>query len=321
MRATASLLLSLVGSVAWAGERPAGLDAVVEAFEANTGLNLHLVGDAGEDPNLVTADRGPVELDKALIALPMIESLILGYPSSIRGEKMTDLYLYGKLRMRGTPFLGAAVPGKKRFDLAIRDRTTAEGLAATLHHEIAHLIEFSEDFPAEVWVSASAPYNGNLQDDVETKDVELATWWQQGFISRYASKNRHEDFAELAEVAFTDPARARRAASENPAISTKLELLTRAYRHYTPGMPLPWIPGDNARDVSGASYAAGDGGTDAAAPADTAAAADTAAPPDPASAEAPVAPDVQKPTNDAGQRRTGQRRLDDNGNPLPRRTP
>jgi hypothetical protein len=278
-----------------------------------------LVGDVGEDPSLVTSERGPVELDKALIALPMIETLILGYPSSIRGDKMTDLYIYGKLRMRGTPFLGAAVPAKKRFDLAIRDRTTAEGLASTLHHEIAHLIEFSDDFPAQIWVQASAPYNGNLQDDVETKDVELATWWRQGFISRYASKNRHEDFAELAEVAFTDPTRAQRAAADNPAIATKLDLLTRAYRHYTPGMPLPWVPGDRAADVEAAAFATSSPPPEAA-PAGTAtdsAPGDTA---EPSSASASP-PSAEAPAQPADTARRGRPRFDDNGNPLPRRTP
>ena len=321
MRIAGPLVLGLWGATASAADRPTDIDAAIAAFEDSTGLDLHLVGDIGEDPGLVTSERGPVELDKAMIALPMIESLILGYPSSIRGDKMTDLYIYGKLRMRGTPFLGAAIPAKKRFDLAIRDRTTAEGLASTLHHEIAHLIEFSEDFPAEVWVAASAPYNGNLQDDVETKDVDLATWWRQGFISRYASKNRHEDFAELAEVAFTDPARAQRAASENPAIATKLNLLTRAYRHYTPGMRLPWVAGDGAADVSGAAFTGA--GTTSGAASSPADAADTGvpAPPDdrPAASGSPVAPDVQAPPAETARR--GRPRLDDNGNPLPRRTP
>jgi hypothetical protein len=243
-----ALFTALAGPPALAQGAPAGapslsgapLTDAAEAFERATGVRLHIMDDPSLTRGAMGADVGPV--DPALVApmLPVIQGVLLQYPPEIRGGMFEDLFLYGKLQMGGTPFLGAARPEKKAFLLAIRPRTEPDGLRSTLHHELAHLIEGDDRFDGAAWIAISAPYNGRLQDEPETKGVGAEQWWREGFVSRYASKNRHEDFAELAETAFTQPQRMRELAAEYDGLARKLELLTAAYEVYAPGMELPW---------------------------------------------------------------------------------
>ena len=113
------------------------------------------------------------------------------------------------------------------------------GLKRTTHHEVSHLIEMHPKFPAEKWKEISAEDYGTHQG----KDTKGASFKHDGFVSRYASKNRHEDFAELAELAFTNPEKARRYAEKYPDIGTKLRIMTRVYKKVAPEMTLPWLEG------------------------------------------------------------------------------
>jgi hypothetical protein len=217
------------------------LASAAEAFTHHTGVVLHArIAEDDEEDEAEQEAKGPVEPRLALRALPVLRKAILHYPPAVRGGLLRHLHLYGRFQMRGIPFLGSARPRANRVNLAIRRRTPMMSLQTTLHHEIGHLICAHPDFPAGRWEALNThPYTGRGHRDAEGKSrgPEL---WQTGFISRYASKNRHEDFAELAEVAFMHPDRARQAARQYDVLGRKLDLLSEAYTRLVPGIDLPW---------------------------------------------------------------------------------
>lgn len=295
MSPLALLVAQLLAAPASAAERPAGFDEQIREFEKNTGIDLHVVGDSSEPPMQIGDNLAPVDPFLAARALPLIEDVLMHYPTTVRGVLLTDMYLFGKLQMAGKPFLGAARPEKLRFDLAIRPRTSDAGMKTTLYHEMSHLIEFDEEFPAEEWVALSKPYLGRLDKLPETKSRDAESWWRDGFVTRYASKSRHEDFAELAELAFTNPARVNELADQYPLLDKKLDMLTDVYEDYAPGMTLPWAPTRNRVSAS----------TEVPRP---------TAPP--AAEPKPEAPAEPAPSETAPRRGKPARALDDNGNPI-----
>jgi len=309
---TLLLSLLLVSGSAFAADRP--LDKAIASFEAHTGIDLHVTGDFKEPDLRMPADFGPVDPELALTVIPIIEDVLMEYPVEMRGGMLTDMYLYGKLTMRGKPFMGAAHPGMKSFDLAVRPRTTEQSYRSTLHHELAHLIEGDEHFDEERWVNVSTPYSGRLDLEPESKDIPQEEWNQQGFVTRYASKNRHEDFAEMAELAFTNPEHLKELVKEHPKLKPKLQMMADVYQQYMPGMRLPWtlgadaVVGSNGKPVPGdETRIAGTRSSDGVATVDP-----------PEAERAPVTPSAPTTTpprrrGDAGPRKTV---LDDNGNPI-----
>lgn len=198
------------------------------------GVNLVL---GMEDGGIET---GPVEEDVCARALPVIEEVLGLYPEAVRGGLLQTLALHGRFRMRNKPFLGAAKAKKHLIHLAIRRRTEARGLRSTLHHEIGHLVEADDRFPMDRWkVISDGAYTGRGHRDSAGKasgpDVH-----HLGFVTRYASRNVHEDIAEMAELGFTRPRKLKQLAADYAAIARKLPLLTAAYGEIVPGLALPW---------------------------------------------------------------------------------
>jgi hypothetical protein len=218
-----------------------GLATAAEAFTRRTGVQLHskLADDDDEDEAEQEA-KGPVEPRLALRALPVLERTVLVYPESVRGGLLHRLHLYGRFQMRGKPFLGCAIARMRRINLAIRRRTPMPSLQRTLHHEIGHLVELHPDFPAARWEALNDhPYTGAGHRDPDGKWSGPEVW-ERGFVTRYAMKNRHEDFAELVELAFTEPQRARQLARHSDVLARKLELAATAYERLVPGLVVPW---------------------------------------------------------------------------------
>lgn len=251
-----TLLLATLSTAALAAEPTRELDRQIASFEKRTGIDVHVVGDrteprnAGKDLKRSLADVDP---DLAAKMLPEVEKILMMYTEDVRGPMLKDLYLVGALKMGGKPFLGAAYPKTASFDLAVRPGTSERTVRRTMHHEIAHLIENAKFFPVETWKAfAQNAYVGRTPSKkwkagkAGTEEVRRA-----GFVSKYASKNRHEDFAELAEVAFTKPATARKLSQRYPLIGDKLRLMTDVYRKAAPGMKLPWTTGIQLASVPG----------------------------------------------------------------------
>lgn len=213
------------------------LDELAERFTRKTKVRLHHRVEAYERDG---AARGPVEPRVARVALPTIEQALMFYPEVVRGHMCRELHIFGKFRMRGKPFLGCAVPKKKAIHLAIHPQTKPISLKTTMHHEIAHLIEMNPRFPVKRWMAISQGQytgKGHRDDEGKTSREELRA---MGFVTKYASKNRHEDFAELAELAFTKPRKVLQFAKKHDAIARKLDIMSDVYEAIVPGLKLPW---------------------------------------------------------------------------------
>lgn len=233
----AALSVHLFAAPAYAQALPPDVKAKILAVERRTGVELHLFGDPDEPaPPAANDNIGPVDPALVLPLLGTLEDVLLTYPERVRGGLLEDVHLFGKLQMRGKPFLGAARIGQKRIDLAIRPGTTDAKLRTTFHHEIAHLLEGNARFPRDEWLALSSDFRGRGSERTEGQQhLEL------GFVSHYAQVNRHEDFAEMAEVAFSAPARMQELARKYPRLREKLVLLTAVYRAAVPESNLPWL--------------------------------------------------------------------------------
>lgn len=232
------------------GVDPADGEALREAlrgFRDRTGLRLV------HDPDDCDGrQRTPARPEDVLRLLPTVRDLVATYPEPIRGHLLKRVHVYGTFQMNGKPYLGAARAKMRRIDLGFRKRTPPGRLATTVHHEIAHLVEAVDGFPREDWVAISGKgaYTGKGHRDAWGKGSadELL---EAGFVSRYASKNPHEDFAELAEIAFTQPERIRKMARRRERLGRKLRMLEDWYRHLAPEMDFPWRDGGPAPTKAG----------------------------------------------------------------------
>jgi hypothetical protein len=236
MRFRVLVVIGLLGmsSLSFAGDNSKNMNREARRFERVTGVELHV---PREDESKKKIVRKPVDIASGKRMLPVIMDVLMQYPEMLRELLLSELTLYGKLKRNGKAFLGQAHAKNKSIDIAIRRGTNESGLRRTMHHEISHLIELHPKFPGDKWKSISEGDYGTHQDGPKRG----GSFKEDGFVSRYASKNRHEDFAELAELAFTRPEKAQEMARRYPEIGEKLKMMTRVYRKVAPEMVLPWI--------------------------------------------------------------------------------
>jgi hypothetical protein len=218
------------------------MGAEQRAFEDELGLRLTLPSKASEDRR--GAQTTPAATKDLKRLLPVVKDVLRQYPAALRDEMLDEVRVVGKLKSNGTPFLGRAVPDKDLFEIAMRNRTTKEGLQRTMHHEIAHLIEHEVTFPSLRWAAINGKPYANKSIKRKEGEARPATesnsLFRDGFVSRYATKNIHEDFAEFAEMAFTRPDRLRELARKYPRIDEKLKLFTALYESIPGKFELPW---------------------------------------------------------------------------------
>jgi hypothetical protein len=218
------------------------LTAAVRQFEAQTGVDVHVTGTLGEPlpPVPSAVELGVVDPKLARQKLPLLSAVLMAYPSSVRRDMIGHLYLVGKLRIDGVPFLGVAQPRQGRFELALRPQTDPEELARTMHHEIGHLFEAEDPYRTSGFRDVSADAYVGQAPVKHWKDAARLEWLTAGFVTPYASKNAAEDFSEIAGLAWMHPDRARELAKRFPTIGAKLDMLTDIYQRTAPGIVLPW---------------------------------------------------------------------------------
>ena len=231
----------LMGTSACAPKTQGELPRLIDAFEAETHVDLHLWGDPKEVMPPLSKRTEVAPPDPALVQLhlPVVEEVLMAYPVSVRERVVPHIWVVGKLLIAGTPFLGVAHPRERRFDLALRRGTNEAKLVRTMHHEIAHMIQGQGRFDRDRWRGISeGSYVGRKPD--EAWKGRGAAFLREGFVSAYASKNIHEDFAEMAELAFVHPDRIRVLFARFPRIRAKMVYLTGYYERVAPGIVLPW---------------------------------------------------------------------------------
>lgn len=71
----------------------------------------------------------------------------------------------------------------------------------TMHHEFAHILHQTKDYPTEYNTISSGNYSSS---GWQNRSHEQA--WELGFITNYASNEPREDFVEMISIYITDPA-------------------------------------------------------------------------------------------------------------------
>jgi hypothetical protein len=214
----------------------------VTAFREQTGVRLHVFGLPGDGaPHFGRGViEGPVDLTLVPRAVPVLQRVVEAYPREVRLQLVPDLWIVGKLRALGHPFLGMAHPKQGRLDVALHRRTAPAALAGTMHHEIAHMLMRHPSFDLDAWRAFSDGHYVGRQPNRKWP-TEGRPWLQYGFVEPYSSKNPNEDFATLAEMGFARPNQLRSLAERYDLLGRKLEFLTRAYELLVPGTELPWL--------------------------------------------------------------------------------
>ncbi|TYR38506.1 hypothetical protein FXV77_01865 [Sphingobacterium phlebotomi] len=109
-------------------------------------------------------------------------------------------------RNNGTFVLGTAEGGIKITLYALNELTaeTSTNIAFlneyyfhTMHHEFAHILHQTKDYPASFAEIAGSSYVSDSWNDIYDDRNELAAVISDGFISAYASKEPNEDFVEM----------------------------------------------------------------------------------------------------------------------------
>lgn len=185
------------------------------------------------------AERTSPDPDHVDALLPVVHEVLAVYPPALLHERVGHVWLVGRLRVQGRPWLGLAHPKIPCLEVALRSGTDPMALRRTMHHEIAHLVAAGRGFDADRWRAFSAgAYVGRGAQDAWGPGQP---WLREGFVTRYASVNPAEDFAELAEAAFTRPRTVRKLAGRYPRLADKLRYLSRLYLAVAPGIVLPWL--------------------------------------------------------------------------------
>lgn len=215
----------------------------VQAVADRLDVQVHLLGlDADEPPKVgKRTTMEPVAEADVQRLLPTFEQVLATYPAPTRVKLVRNVWLVGKLKIGNVPFRGMA-HSSGRFELALRPRTRPYDLFGTMHHEIGHLFELRPGFDRDTWRSFSdGSYLGRHPDQKWDPKAKGQPWLALGFVSKYASKNVHEDFAEMAELSFSRPDLIRTYYDQYPLIRAKMDFLTSYYLKMAPGIALPWI--------------------------------------------------------------------------------
>lgn len=238
-------LAAVLGASGCMPKKQGTLPSAVAAFEEEHGIELHLAGVEVEGQR---ADRRanrlpPVEETVAHRSITVIDRAMRFYGDDVLGDLLQAIYVVGDLRSNGKPILGAVQKNGTSLDLAIRRRAGPMRIQRTIHHEIAHLVEGKPSFPVKAWVEISGR-GAYTAKEHKTAWGKGGAFLRKGFMSTYGSMNRHEDFAEMAEVAFTRPDKARKLGMRYPRLRSKLELMAEVYERLYPQTTTPWIGED-----------------------------------------------------------------------------
>lgn len=244
-RHVASALALVLGATGCMPKKQGTLPSAVATFEKEHGVELHLVGVEveGQSEDRRSNRLPAVEPAIAHRSITVIDRAMRFYGDDILGDVLQAIYVVGDLRRNGKPILGAVQKNGVSLDLAIRKRASPMRIQQTIHHEIAHLVEGKDSFPVKAWVEVSGR-SAYKAGEHKTAWGKGGGFLRSGFMSTYGSMNRHEDFAEMAEVAFTRPDKARQLGMKYPKLRTKLELMADVYERLYPQTITPWIGED-----------------------------------------------------------------------------
>lgn len=167
--------------------------------------------ESDKDYNLIPADY-----DKSVALAKLVKYLWLESYDELMGVDFLRTYVPKIIHLVGSPaynnggsiVLGTAEAGLKVTlynvnNLDLNNITVAslnEAYLKTMHHEFAHILHQTKEYPTDFKDITGADYVG---DDCFNKDNTLAIALKKGFVSRYARKEANEDFVETIAIYVT----------------------------------------------------------------------------------------------------------------------
>jgi len=177
-------------------------------------------------------DGVPDEADRLQFVLAALISGLARYPKSIRTQLLDEIVLEDVVTVQGVNVGGYADCRNHAIHLSLAG-TRGEHI---VHHELAHLVYCRDDFPRAHWRSQT----GYTETRSATQMIEAMKsgevprefgdeLLEQGFVSRYATTDCREDFAEMAEEVFLRPDSVDVRAARFPAMAIKRDIVLDYY--------------------------------------------------------------------------------------------
>ncbi|MDR0754757.1 MAG: putative zinc-binding metallopeptidase [Prevotellaceae bacterium] len=164
----------------------------------------------------MTYDLVPATVKNSIAMAKIIKHLWLEVYDDVAGVDFTRTYIprvihligSGAYNSNNTFLLGTAEGGLKVTLFRINDLNInnisisllSEWYLHTMHHEFAHILHQTKDYPSEFKAISNNDYIG---DDWAASTATLAIANQLGFVSRYARSEANEDFVELLSIYVT----------------------------------------------------------------------------------------------------------------------
>lgn len=158
----------------------------------------------------------PAEYEKSIQIAKLLLHLCIGSYDEVTGSKdfvksyfpkMVHLVGSAAYRNNGTMVLGEAEGGLKMTlyyvnNLQLDPAFLNHYYFKTMHHEFAHILHQTKDYPADFEMISGSEYVADTWNDVwKGGDADAQ---KKGFISEYASKEANEDFVEIIAIYITN---------------------------------------------------------------------------------------------------------------------
>ncbi|MDR2293457.1 MAG: putative zinc-binding metallopeptidase [Prevotellaceae bacterium] len=164
----------------------------------------------------MTYDVVPATTKNSIAIAKIVKHLWLEVYDDVAGVDFTKTYIprvihlvgSGAYNTNNTFLLGTAEGGLKVTLFRINDidinninaDLLSEWYLQTMHHEFAHILHQTKNYPVEF---KSISNNNYIGDDWSANSETLAIANQLGFVSRYARSEANEDFVEMIAIYVT----------------------------------------------------------------------------------------------------------------------
>jgi substrate import-associated zinc metallohydrolase lipoprotein len=161
----------------------------------------------------MTYDLVPATVKNAIAMAKIVKHLWLEVYDQVAGVDFTRTYIprvihlvgSGAYNTNNTFLLGTAEGGLKVTLFRINELNISsiniefltDRYLKTMHHEFAHILHQTKDYPAEFKAISNIDYVGG---DWSSNSMTLAMAYQLGFVSRYARSEPNEDFVEIIAI-------------------------------------------------------------------------------------------------------------------------
>ncbi len=172
-------------------------------------------------------------------SLSCVSEALGRYPSPLLRNNLSAVFVVKDLRFLG--ITAAGTYGADRVFLANGGHAngyTSPWIRRTFHSEFSSVLlwRHPELFDERAWDACNPPkfrYSSDGVQAVKNGQASMSTgiyWWMRGFLNRYATSSREEDFNSVVEYLFTHSPSERLALQLNPSLSRKAALVQTFYR-------------------------------------------------------------------------------------------